>query len=130
MHRFESFGGHEWKCEKNGLVKATIISKVGGGPERSLVDHFAHDVFQRASWNEFFAMFYRSGARLGAHWGPFGVFFLQLFAYSFRSQNSSDFGFNLGRGRRQGWGLSSMQNMQILRPVLSRPATPCRCGES
>ena len=43
----------------------SIILKVGGGPERPLVRHFVHNVFQRAFRNICFAFF--------IEWAPKGV---------------------------------------------------------
>ena len=56
-----------------------IVLRVGGGPERALVQDFAHSVFQAATWNSFFAMFYRFGVPLETLGGQFFVIFGILF---------------------------------------------------
>ena len=74
-------------------------------------------------------VFLRFVAVLVIKWGPIGdprgLLFGNLFAYLFKAQFVDGFWGAFGRGRQQGRGLSSMQNIRILGPLLSRLATPC-----
>ena len=43
----------------------TMIFKAGGGHERPVVQHFPHNIFECASGNDFFVIFFRFGLQLG-----------------------------------------------------------------
>ena len=47
-------------------VNKTIIFRVGGSPETPLVQHPAHNAFQRVSRNDFFSIFCRFGLQMGS----------------------------------------------------------------
>ena len=97
-----AFGGTGGKV-KTVRVHETSVLRVEGGPERALVQHFARNVFQHASRNEFFRSFCRFGRDWGPIGDPWGDFFV-MFSILFQRSIFAGFWNQFGEGPAEGAG--------------------------
>ena len=96
-----STGGSRKRCFRD---RGSIVLRVGGSPERGLVQHFARNIFQHASRNVFFMIF----VVLGPIWSPLGSLGGHFFVFVLHIFSEVDFGMILesvlgGAGGRGGF---------------------------
>ena len=108
---FESFSGYGWNMKAMVSWKRNHNFDGWRGSRESSCAALCAQCFSTCFSEWVFCYFWRIWRPIGGPSETLGGHFFGLLAHLFRGQFLNDFGVNLGRGPRQGQGLSSMHIM-------------------